>query len=96
MENVIYESWLECYNNINFISQNINVREIHLPRGLCPLTPDQTDNCPNHPDNCPNHPDNCPNRNPIARAAVGIAPTKRRIAPTARAAVGLALHNLIL
>jgi len=27
----IYESWLECYNNINFISQSIQVKEIHLP-----------------------------------------------------------------
>lgn len=37
----IYESWLKCYNNINFITQNINVKEIHLPRGLYPLTPDR-------------------------------------------------------
>lgn len=27
----IYDSWLECYNNINFISQCISHKEIHLP-----------------------------------------------------------------
>ena len=30
MEDVIYESWLKCYNNINFITQN--VKELHLPQ----------------------------------------------------------------
>ena len=35
----IYESWLKCYNNINFITQNINVKELHLP---------QADHCVKH------------------------------------------------
>ena len=30
----IYDSWLECYNNINFLSQDITIKEIHLPGNL--------------------------------------------------------------
>jgi len=48
MDANIYNSWLECYNNISFLSNYSNVKEIHLPPD-----PDHKRNCTtDHKRNC--------------------------------------------
>ena len=39
MDANIYNSWLECYNNISFLSNYSNVKELHLPKGALPPEP---------------------------------------------------------
>jgi hypothetical protein len=46
MDANIYNSWLECYNNISFLSNYSNVKEIHIPIELFSIEPEDKRNCP--------------------------------------------------